>query len=210
MLMPQSSTGPYADFQLGITGYTTSVSTYTMLDPLSAASGILQAFPQHATPVYQAGTFRLKTKVRITRFEFTFDLAGSQSNTLVPADLYNYMRIAVIKTGKTYANSNINYLTSVHGGTNLQDVQQILADKIFGLTSQAFDTTNYNAPQLDSWRFSIDCDWITVFYSTNATGVGAAWENQEGDLMVELVSDSTLAPNPVSTVHCRVFFDFQK
>lgn len=206
--MPKASDGPYADFQISAVSVLSTVSVYTMLDPLSAATGILQAFPQHSTPVYQAGVFRLKTSIRVSRLEFTFEISSAQSNTLIAADIYNFMRIAVIKTGKTYATSNVNYLTTVYGGTNLQDVQQVLADKVFALNSQAFDSSNYNSPGLDVWRFSIDCDWTSVFFSTTATGIGTVWENQEGDVMLELVSDSAAVPHPFTSIHCRVFFDF--
>ena len=181
-----------------------------MLDPLSAASGILATFPQHAIPVYQGGTYRLRTSLRIRRLEFTFVCSGSVSNTLIAADFYNYVRIAVVKTGKTYASSNTNYLNTVHGGTTMQDTQQVLADKILGMSTQAFNSSDYNSPGLADYRFAIDCHWDPVFYSTNATGTGAAWENQEGDIMVELLSDSAVAPHPQVNFSCRVFFDFLK
>lgn len=181
-----------------------------MLDPLSAGSGVLASFPQHAIPVYQGGVFRLRSALRISRLEFRMLFSGSQSNALIAADYYNFVRIAVIKTGKTYANSNVNYLSNVYGGTSMQDTQQVLADKTVGLTTQAFSSTDYNSPGLADLTFAIDCSWDAVFYSTTATGAGTAWENQEGDIMLEFVSDSSVAPHPQVSFSCRVFFDFLK
>jgi hypothetical protein len=208
--VPYSAMGPVADYNYALTASSTGVTSFTVLDPLLAASGILASFPQRATPVYQNGVFRLRTRIVIHRVEVRMVVVGAQSNAVLAADLYNTLRTALYKTRINYGDSSIAYLTTVLGGTNLQDIEKIHADRTFSLPSQAYDATiTTPTPQVLNWDFMFKPNMVLDCYSTNATGSGAAWDTNGFDLMFDHVSDSTVAPHPTIGFTLRLCYSYE-
>lgn len=195
---------PYGDFTINVAS-TTATNETTVLAPLSA---IFQAFPSRADPISQAGVLRLKQKIRIRRIEVRVLCIGSQGSALLPADLYNSIRFALYTTGKSYADANITYLTGVYQGTTTQDVTHILLDETALLSSQAFDSANYNAPNQTYFTAAFNCNWPMTWFSTTATGTGGAWDSQSGDMIFAHISDSAVAPSPTINYTVRTFFEY--
>lgn len=200
---------PVADYNYALTASSTGATSFTLLDPILAASGILQAFPAHSTPVYQNGVLRLRTRIRIRRVEMRFIVVGAVSNAVLAADLYNTLRYAVYKTGIDYSGTSTPYLNAVIGGTTLQDVNKVYFDKTDALPSQAYDTTiTTPTPQVLTWDIYFEPHVILDCFSSNATGAGAAWDTNGTDIMFDHVSDSNLVPHPTIGFNARFIIDF--
>ncbi len=203
-MVPSLLAIPYGDFTINTTSSTTVTET-TVLTPLSA---IFQAFPSRADPISQAGVLRLKQRIRIRRLEVRVLCIGSQGSALLPADLYNSIRFALYTTGKSFGDVNTTYLTGVYQGTTTQDVTHILMDETSLLSSQAFDSSNYNAPNQTYFTAAFNCNWLMTWFSSTATGTGGAWDSQDGDLIFTHISDSSVAPNPTVNYTVRTFFEY--
>lgn len=200
---------PVCDYTSISTSISTTIQNYFPLDALLGSTGVLQAYPQHATPVYMAGVYRLRTRILIRRIEFRFVIAGAVSNAVVQADLYNTFRVAFHLSGTDYTDLGTDYLTSVAGGTNLTDVKRIYFDKTFSLPSQAYDTTiTTPTPQIRNWEGFFEPNLMLDCFSTTATGAGAPWNTNGLDLDLEAVSDSSLAPHPFFQGNVRLIFEY--
>jgi hypothetical protein len=205
---------PYCDsFILG-SSFSTSVTSFNILDALGSSTGLLQAFPQHSTPVTynNAGTvaYRLRTKIVIDFIEFDFRMIGSQSTTLVAADLYNTIRWALYLEGpQSGVGSSLSYLTSVIGGTIIQDKMKVYHDQQYPLVSQAFDTVNSdNVPNVKTGFLKFPIHESFTFFSTTTTGVGAPWLSADKTIVLDVVSDSSIIPSPTFGYNARIFFRF--
>jgi len=174
-----------------------------------SSSGLLQTFPAHADPIYEnAVGVRLRQTLHLKFIEFDAEFVGSQSNTIVASDLYNNMRIAVFRTGETYQSANLNYVTSILS-TDIRDVQKVYYDEVIPLPSVAFDTANNtNVPNVKIRSIRIPINLKLSFFSSNASGAGAAWETRESDLVINVVSDSAVAPNPTIQFNSRLWFEY--
>lgn len=208
--IPFTGLKPICDFNMGLTNTTTTTTLLTMLDPLLAATGILQQYPQHATPTYLNAVFRLRQKIRILRIECRFQFIGALSNAVLAADLYNTVRIAMYRSGVDYSIANIPYLNGVIAGTTLTNIQRVYFDKTVSLPSQAYDTTiTTPTPQVRNWEvFFEPSDLWFDCYSTNATGSGAAWDTDGRDLCLEVISDSSVTPHPSVGGNIRLIYQY--
>lgn len=211
LLVPFSGLQPLADFALNY-NVTAVVGTNSLLDPLLAANGIMQQFPQHAFPIYYNGTFRLRQRIKIMRVEIRMTFIGAVSNAVLAADLYNTLRVAVYRTGIDYAVASIPYLTGITSGAEVRNVERVYLDHTVSLPSQAYDTTiTTPTPQVRNWEvFFEPNDLVLDTYSTNATGIGAAWDTNGRDLMIDFVSDSAIAPNPTLLGNVRLVYAYIK
>jgi len=192
-------------------GITTTVTTLKLFN---AMQQLLAAFPQHATPVVQniAGTNipSLRTRVKITHLEIDVTIVGSQSNVVLVGDLYNFLRFAYYIEGTPYDGSGAvspsAYLTGVIAGTNISDVQKVLIDHRAPLSVQAYAGTQL-VPQTANRTFRVPVNRSFVFYSINAGYT--QWKTEAGNLLLDVVSDSSVAPNPAFSHNTRIFFTFE-
>jgi len=194
-------------------GANTTVAALNPLDGLLSATGLLQQFPAHSTPVFQNGAYLLYRKIRLDYVIMTVKLVGSQSNALAVGDLYNTIRYALFLTGPSYQNTNNYYLTTYVHNTegNLTDVIRVYVDELIGMPSQAYyASSGYNVPDVAVRRYMIPLNTILDCYSTNASGAGVQWETKEHDLVFNYMSDSAIAPNPTISVSWRVYFSDAK
>lgn len=188
---------------------TTTPVTIGPLDALLGAGGVLQQYPQHATPTFLNGVFRLRSKILIRRIEFRMIMVGAVSNAVLAADLYNTARISCYLTGVDYSFANVPYLTGVTTGSNLVDTKRVYFDKTMSLPSQAYDATiTTPTPQVKDWAVYWEPNLVLDCFSSNATGAGAAWDTNGLDLMIDHVSDSTLLPHPTLAGNFRIIFEF--
>lgn len=207
--VPYSGVCPYADYNIGGSSISTTVTADYPLDALLGATGILQQFPAHATPVYQNGVYRLRQRVIIRRMECRFSFIGAVSNAVLAADLYNTVRISLSLTGTSYSGISNAYLNGIMSGTNLVNVKRIFFDHTVSLPSQAYDATiTTPTPQVRNWEVFLEPNLRFDTYSTNATGSGAAWDTDGFDLGLEFVSDSAIAPHPTLMGTLRLIYEY--
>lgn len=196
---------------LGI-GVTTTVQTFRLFN---AVQQLLAGFPQHATPIIQniAGTNTpgLRSRLRISHIEVDITIVGSQSNVIVVGDLYNFVRFAYYVEGTPFDGTGITtpigYLTGVISGTNINDVQKVYLDHRVPLSVQAYAGTQL-VPQTANRTYRIPINKSFVFYSTNAGYT--QWRTEHGNMLLDVVSDSTVAPNPGFSHNTRIFFAFEE
>lgn len=188
---------------------TTSTSTIRILD---AVAGVLTKYPQNATPTQFNNngsiTYNLRVAVTIEHIELVWRWVGSQGTTLTAGDLYNTARFAVFEEGTPYDSTTfggVPYLTGVVGGTNITDVETVFMDNLVPLSSTAFDSsTGYNVPRAVTGIQKIPINRVFNFYST--TDVGVAWKSDRNNLLLDLVSDSSVSPHPFFSATARIFF----
>jgi len=201
---------PYCDYIFTATGISTTVFQISLLTPLMNNTGLLQQFPQHATPIYSNGVFSLRQKLRLSHLEIRMEMVGSQGSLLAAGDLYNSFRISIYRSGETYQSSVIRYLSSVMGATNLSDIEHVYYDNSVALPSQAWDSSSTtNVPCVKHISLNVPLNMDLFCFSTTPSGSGAAWESRDKDLLLEFVSDSTVTPNPTMTLYSRLFFRYK-
>jgi hypothetical protein len=190
-------------------------TTVTSIRLLNAMQQILAAFPQHATPVNYSdagsSTLRLRQRIKITHLDIDYRWVGAQSNTIASGDLYNTGRMAWYIEGTKYDGSGTitptQYLTAVSAGTNIDDVKRVLYDRQIPLSSTAFDSnTNYNVPRVVTGHMRIPVNKTFTFYSVNTSNT--TWETAADNLVLNLVSDSIVPPNPSFTHNTRIWFTY--
>jgi hypothetical protein len=149
----------------------------------------------------------------VTHLEIVFQWIGAQSNVLAAGDLYNVGRCSWYIEGTPYDGTGavvpVPYLTSVMGGTNITDVERVLYDEPTGLSSTGYDSANsYNIPRAIAKRMVMQIGRSFTFYST--TAAGAQWKTESGNLLLDVVSDSSVAPHPQFSHNTRLFLKFLK
>jgi len=189
----------------------TTVFQGSLLQGLLGSAGTLQAYPQHATPVgYGVGNLRLCSRLRLHYMDLHIRVIGSQSSTLVAGDLFNTIRCVVYKSGESFQGTVQRVLNDLDTGLDNRDMEVEYCDKMIALPSQAFDTlTNYNVPDVKSFKFQIPLNFDLIAWSTTASGVGSAWDTKMFDIVLEHVSDSSVTPNPQISYLARTFFTFR-
>jgi len=177
-----------------------------MLAPLM--NGILGSFPQTTIPVITGTSTTWYQEVRITDMLLSVSCIGSQSNALLAADLYNRIRTYFCWTGKSFSTANVNPAgSSLVLWPVMQDITEVLFDANFDLPSVSFDTTNTtNTPMVRTWRGRIPINKTLQCFSSSATGT-SGWDTKEGDLILALISDSAVTPNPTVSINARIFYD---
>lgn len=183
----------------------------SLLNSLASSTGLLQQFPQHATPVFMSGGvgFRLRQNLHISHIDLDLQVIGSQGTALLSGDFYNTVRTAVYRTGDTYVDPTLPYLTGILT-TQITDVQHVYLDRAETLITQAFDSADNNVPGARYHSWTIPVNRTLSFYSTTASGVGSVWESREQDFLIDFISDSAVIPHPAVSYLARVWFEFVK
>jgi len=208
MLKPVVLDFPYWDFNFS-NATSTTVFLFDPLDGLLANNGILQAYPQHAEGQYSNATLRLRQRIRLERCEVRAQFVGAVSNAVLAADLYNTVRMALYVSKNEYSNTNAAYFNGVIAGTSTIDVGGVYFDKTVSLPSQAYDTTiTTPTPQVINWEVSFDPSLTLTCFSTTATGSGTAWDTEEKNVTLSMISDSSVAPHPTVSGTLRFFFTY--
>lgn len=184
----------------------TSVLQYTLLYGLLGTSGLLSTYPQHAKPTFRTGAKGLRQRIRLTAMEFTFYLVGSQGNLVLGSDVYNTIRLAVFDTKVNYTTLSVDYLTGVLTGTNLQETNHVYHDQIYPLMTQAWSPASDTSPGVKSGRLLVRLNKIVDCFSIDSAGT--TWDTNGYDLILNVVSDSSITPHPSYTVHSRIWFDW--
>jgi hypothetical protein len=150
----------------------------------------------------------LRQKIWISHIELRTQFVGAQATVVAAADMYNSIRLALYLSGPSYKESSAPYLTSVIGGGTLDDIKQIYVDKVVSLPSQAIDNVSgYNVPQVHNHFQQIKINRYFDWYSLTPTGT-ADWETVANDLLIDVISDSSVAPHPTVEWSARIFFTY--
>lgn len=201
--MPVPDNCQYADLVLSTTSSTTPTSTH-----LSGAIALaLAAAPQATRPIYQNGGVNWRATVRLYAIEIRIRAVGSQSNALVPADLYNIARTVVFETNESSSVTPSNPLVSCDGPLNFLDTDYIHYDQIFQLETQAFDSGNFNVPENWIDTYVIPINRTMKFFSPVAAGT-SGWVTKDKAFWYTHVSDSSVTPHPSISTTARLYFNY--
>lgn len=163
--------------------------------------------PQHAKIVVQGTTPHFYQKLYINYIDFSVRYLGSQTNIIAASDLFNTVRSSLWIAGQSTAIAPTPRLSGVDSGVLTQSVERVLSDDMIPLSSTAFDSaSSYNVPANVVRRRKVMVNRVFDVFSTNTTGT--AWLTQEMNIMWDLVSDSTVTPNPIVYTNFRIHFKF--
>jgi hypothetical protein len=202
-----SSKESYIDIAIGA-GITNTFVPTKALDPLLGAGGLLRTFPQlcRVAAGGSANTPKWFKNITVQAIEFNLNFSGSQSNTLIPADLYNRLRFVVWSTKYPYS-ATTNAVWDIDSLIDWTRAEELIFDQTISLSSQAFDTSNYNSPATQNlramlpYRHRYNCK-----STTTAGGLPTAFDTDEDNLLFGFVSDSAVAPNPAVSGSFRLYY----
>jgi len=198
---------PYYDYIQSGTSITSAAGTYSLLTPLIGPTGIFATNLQITKPViYGGGTVRYTAAVKLHGMVARIKMVGSQSSTIAAGDLYNVVRTSLYWTGESYQSASLTYANNVDNNGVQLDVLQIMHDHTFDLPTRAYDVlSNYNVPDVQTLYFYVPLSKQLDCFTT--TGTGTVWDTKRFDLLLDMVSDSVVTPNPQASVSFRVYYD---
>jgi hypothetical protein len=177
------------------------------LDPLLGAGGLLPTYPALGKPVFYAGNIQPQCRVKLHYAEVRLTAINAESNTLAAPDLFNRVRFAMWITGNTYGDSAaVNALIDVVQFPNAAAYQRLLCDKTMPLCSQAFNSSDYNVPQIKFASFRCPVNLTLDCYADSTTST--TWDSRMGNLCFQVISDSGFTPHPQHYVTIRVHYEF--
>lgn len=175
----------------------------------AAIATLLQTIPQITSPVAVNGSVQWRQRVQIHAVELYHAWAGAQGTALVAGDLYNFGRLVLWETRDNYTVGTTEALVGVHNPLNLVDAKRVYYDRVLGLTSQAFNSADYNAPGLSHERCIIPVNQTYDWFTTVAAGT-SGWDTKSGNMFVSYQSDSSVTPHPLLNFSVRVYFRLLK
>jgi hypothetical protein len=188
-----------------VVNQTVSTTVYqdSLLDDLTTL--VFATNPPVMNTTSQNGVIMYRSRILIEKMELTLQFTGSQSNTITSADLFNCMRFAIYKQDTTMNDTNAPLLVSINAGVQTQYQARVYMDRTITLVTQAFDTqSNYNVPQVKHIRKVIKMNQPMTYFKVGSGG----WDAQRNDIILNVVSDSSLSPSPTLTGNIRVFYCF--
>lgn len=202
---------PYWDYAATVSVSTSPTSLF-LLDPLLSSTGLLATYPQSIGGYFNGTHYRLRGTLIVKRVEIRMWITGAQSSTLLPGDLFNTVRLAFYLAGAAYTDSTEQYLGNGYSaGADTDDILKVYYDKSFPLSSTMYNsTTLYNTPATKTVCKEMDCSNVLKVYSTTPTGAGGTWNTVRNKFMMDLVSDSSVAPHPEVRVSFRFFFSIKR
>lgn len=184
-------------------------STVTRNTVFQAIATLLQSVPQITSPVAINGSVNWRQRVHVHALEFYNAWAGSQGSVLLSGDLYNFTRAVVWETRDNYSVSSTEVMLGVHNPLQTTDCRRILYDRVFGLSTQAFNAADFNAPGVASERCIIPVNQTYDWFTTVAAGT-SGWDTKAGNIYVSLQSDSSATPHPLCNFTMRIYFRLLK
>lgn len=151
----------------------------------------------------QVGVLDFVGKIRVIRVLCRFNLVGSQTNAVLPADLFNRVRLVLVKTRGSYRESiNFNSFT-IDSPLDVRDCE-IMYDEVINLSSTAFDSASgYNVPATHTTNLNL---FLNKTYDLFSTAAGATWDTRAGSMRLYCVSESSVAPHPILSGHMRLVY----
>lgn len=194
----------YVDFERALGTVSTTVGTVSLFDPFAV---LFAAAPQTTRVVYQDGAVRWRQSVFVSHMEVRFRCIGAESTALLPADIHNVMRVLIWETDDDTPVVTPSPLTSVDDPLALADTNRIYWDNTSLLASQAFNSADYNSPQmqfqLKVFKIQRSYDW-----NSNISAGTSGWFTKKGNIQLSAVSDSAATPHPQYMLSARIYFRF--
>jgi hypothetical protein len=193
-------------WQFGDFNISAAISTTPTQFPLmSAISGLLANTPQTTKPVSQNGVIVWRTKIHLHAIELRIRGVGSQATALLPADLYNFLRVLIYQVSYRSSTTPGAVLISIDEGINVLDVTDVYYDERRQLQSQAFDTGDFNVP--GTWLDTVVIPIGKVFNFETIVAAGTSgWSTNDQAIWLESVSDSSAVPHPNFFADARMWF----
>lgn len=204
--VPQSTPFWDANFSNAISS---TAGQYSVLTPLLSTTGLLATYPQQSLIVNSglSSAVQYIQKVKLHGVMAHLRSVGSMGTAINSSDIYNTIRQLLCWTGKSYSQTNISPLQNggVDTWPNLIDVKEVLVDVHQDLPSLSLNGTTANSPGIKTYRAYIPINKTLECYSNSANG--SVWDTREGDLIYNVVSDSTVSPSPLAIATFRVFYE---
>jgi len=199
----------YVDTDIDPINITTSQGVYRILEPLLGAGGLLRTLPQICKVVAQnsSNTPQYYYKFMVDKVVLNLNLVGSNANIVSVADLYNRIRTNVWESNYPY--SSVNYpVFDIDNQIDWKYVQKHKFDHVAALSATAYDsTTAYPAPATTNIRVSIPIGRVFEAISTTTTGgLPTSFDTTMGNLLLSLVSDSSVNPHPSASGSIRMYY----
>jgi len=200
------------DKYIAAASVSTSAGAYTLEDSaMLATTGQFANFPQVFQP-YMAGlpgnsVFDFTGRIKYRKLEVLLNFLGSQSNAIVAGDLYNRIRLCVVWSKSPYLTApTVNALT-LDTLLDRRDLDLVFIDEVINLPSTAFDAViSTNVPNCKTVKRTFDLN-ILPEHQVYSTGGGATWNSRSGTFRLYVVSDSSVAPNPIISGQTRLYYD---
>lgn len=186
---------------------TSAQTTMDLQQVAMGASGQFSAYPQVFKPYMAATSTGVRDFVGILHNKFLegrFNLVGSQTNAILPADTFNRVRVLLYWTKSPFSSSVTTNALTIDTLIDRRDVDVVLYDKVHSLSSTAFDSASgYNVPATRSIELKIPLNLRQEIFST---GGGATWDSRAGSFKLAFVSDSAVAPHPTFSGQFRLYY----
>lgn len=193
----------YVDSNGNSTAVPSSSVNVPLLDSLLAAGSLFPSNLQTHRLVSSSGSAQYLHNLQLAYLDLAYSVSQSQANNLIAADLFNRVRVCVWWTEDPYRETVLP-TWSVDDQPDWREVKKVLYDEIHVLVSQAFDSTNFNAPGVAARKLRIDLGQYLETLSTGSSG--SNWDTRRGNLVLTVTSDSGLAPHPVITYRARLYY----
>lgn len=136
-------------------------------------------------------------------------ITGSQGNTLLPADIYNNVRMRMVWNGDSFLDpQTLSVPSSITSPFDTRHSTRTYFDKTFYLPTITFDSSNNAVPTQRPFRKFIKINRVIEAFSTTTTGTTADWDTKEGNLMLYMWSDSAVSPHPTVEAHFSLFYKY--
>lgn len=152
--------------------------------------------------------FQTTSKIRITRLELSFRIVGSQGTAIASGDLYNTVRCMIYKTHLRTNSAPTQPLIDVVSFPKLLEVEKVIYDEKFALASQAFDSSDYNVPNVRTGHRALAVNKTLEFFTDDIPAT-TNWFSRNGNLWFATVSDSAVTPNPEVTFKVRFYYELK-
>ncbi len=198
----------YFDAELTNQSVSTTVSGGTTIlgQLMQDSDGVLASSPATWRISLTANDRQYNSLIRLHHMKLRNRVVGAQANSLLSGDLYNTVRFVLYDTSVRYLSSNSSIISDVDGFPDTADVNKVLYDVQYSLPSQAFDSaTGYNVPQVLSDEKTFQLNRKLVCW-TNANAGTSGWNTREGDILFDVVSDSSAAPHPTISIYFRIYY----
>jgi hypothetical protein len=188
----------------GTTNASTTVAQTSLLDQMLSTTGLLATFDSMVNSVFVGTTQRYMARVHISHMDVRLHCINALSNGVVVGDSYNTLRVYNYVTATTYQGNKANALSDVVSHPLPSDVLKPLCDESFTTWISAFDSTDDGSPTHELRNFSCPINLTIDCVSESGRTV---WDTKAGDVMLEVISDSSVTPHPQLIWAYRVYYD---
>lgn len=202
-------------YPIQMTDYSISGSIGTSLSPFGMTDTLLNTILPNSNATYDLPLYQLpgenyrRLKIMITGLNVNLAIRGGTGTAILPADLYNNVRMRLIWSDLQQSDVYTTLAPSdVHAPLDNRNVSRVYFDKLFYLPTIAFDPSGYAIPTQRFYRKFFKINRMLEAYTTVDSGTSTDWDTKTGKLMLLVYSDSSVTPHPTITGHCQLFYKY--